>query len=107
MIRLVTSYYKDENEERQKEIDECLSFNLNNPHIDEILLLCESLPSIPHPKLKIIESNRPTFKDFLSQINKITGEEDINILSNDIFLDNKRLEIKIDIEQKKVEYNFK
>jgi len=33
--------------------------------------------------------------------------KDINILSNDIFLDNKRLEIKIDIEQKKVEYNFK
>ncbi len=31
----------------------------------------------------------------------------INILSNDIFLDNKRLELKIDIEQKKVEYNFK
>ena len=31
----------------------------------------------------------------------------INILSNDIFLDNKRLEVKIDIEQKKVEYNLK
>jgi hypothetical protein len=95
MIRLVTSYYKDENEERQKEIDECLSFNLNNPHIDEILLLCESLPSIPHPKLKIIESNRPTFKDFLSQINKITGEEDINILSNtDIFFDDSLNDLK-------------
>ena len=31
----------------------------------------------------------------------------INILSNDIFLDNKRLELKIDIDNKKVEYNFK
>jgi hypothetical protein len=28
-------------------------------------------------------------------------------LSNDIFLDNKKLQIKIDIKQKKVEYNFK
>jgi len=33
--------------------------------------------------------------------------KDINILSNDIFLDNKGLEVKIDIKQKKVEYNFK
>jgi hypothetical protein len=33
--------------------------------------------------------------------------EDIDILSNDIFLDNKKLQIKIDIKQKKVEYNFK
>ena len=31
----------------------------------------------------------------------------MTILSNDIFLDNKKLEIKIDVEQKKVEYNFK
>jgi hypothetical protein len=28
-------------------------------------------------------------------------------LSNDIFLDNKRLQIKIDIIKQKVEYNFK
>jgi hypothetical protein len=35
----------------------------------------------------------------------ITG--DIDILSNDVFLDNKRLKVKVDIEQKKVEYNFK
>ena len=33
--------------------------------------------------------------------------EDIDILSNDIFLDNKKLQIKIDIKQKKVEYNLK
>ena len=33
--------------------------------------------------------------------------EDIDILSNDVFLDNKRLKVKVDIEQKKVEYNFK
>ena len=33
--------------------------------------------------------------------------EKIDILSNDIFLDNKRLELKIDINKKKVEYNFK
>ena len=95
MIRLVTSYYKDKDENRQKEIDECLSFNVNNPHIDEILLLCESLPSLSHPKLKIIESNRPTFKDFLSHINQITGEEDINILSNtDIFFDASLVDLK-------------
>ena len=94
MIRLVTSYYKDKDVDRQKEIDECLSFNVNNPHIDEILLLCESLPP-PHPKLKIIESNRPTFKDFLSHINKISGKEDINILSNtDIFFDGSLNDLK-------------
>ena len=33
--------------------------------------------------------------------------ENIDILSNNIFLDNKRLKVKVDIEQKKVEYNFK
>ncbi|MBE9490657.1 MAG: hypothetical protein IMY67_10215 [Bacteroidetes bacterium] len=88
MIRLITSYYLDSNSDRQSEIDECLSNNVNNEYLDEILLFCKSIPNTKNKKIKIIKSNRPTFNDFLTHVNDITGEEDINILSNtDIFFD--------------------
>jgi len=95
MIRLITSYYIDKNKERQLEIDECLKNNIDNVYIDEILLLCESLPNIKHRKIKIIETNRPTFKNFLFYINKNTSEDDINILANtDIFFDDSLNDLK-------------
>jgi len=95
MIRLITSYYIDKNKERQLEIDKCLKNNTDNEYIDEILLLCESTPPIIDKKIKIIENNRPTFKDFLFYINKNTSEDDINILSNtDIFFDDSLNDLK-------------
>ncbi len=96
MINLFTSYYKDKNEERQKEIDFCLDKNISNGFIDKIYILSET-DDVPFTsdKLKIIPHKRPTFKDFLFHINQITGEEDINILSNtDIFFDKSLNDLK-------------
>ena len=88
MIRLITSYYKDKDTKRQEEIDKCLNNNINNKYINEILLFCECETPIKNKKIKIIKSQRPTFKDFLFHINNITSPDDINILSNtDIFFD--------------------
>ena len=56
MIRLITSYYRDSNISRQKEIDFCLGLNIDNKSIDEILILNEegSLP-IENDKIKQIK----------------------------------------------------
>ena len=61
------------------------------------------LNSTPKKELYKILGNENAF-ELISISEDLT---DINILSNDIFLDNKGLEVKIDIKQKKVEYNFK
>jgi len=87
MIRLITSYYTDSDINRQQEIDFCLKQNVNNAHIDEILILNEndSLP-IENDKIQQIKFSRPKFKDFFNTINSITDKDDINILTNtDIF----------------------
>jgi len=89
MINLFTSYYKDKNEDRQKEIDFCLEQNINNVFIDRFYVLSET-ESIPYnnDKVKIINHKRPTFKDFFKVVNNVTDSEDFNILTNsDIFLD--------------------
>ncbi len=87
MIRLITSYYVDSDPQRQKELDFCIEKNVNNPLIDEILILNETdtLP-LENSKIKEIKFSRPKFKDFFESINNITEENDVNILTNtDIF----------------------
>lgn len=73
-INVLANYYKDKNILRQKEIDKCFEYNLLNPSINFI----------------IIESdNRLKFNDYFNKINKITSNEDINIICNsDIYFDN-------------------
>ena len=96
MINLFTSYYKDKNSERQKEIDFCLDKNISNGFIDKIYILSET-DDVPFTsnKLKIITHKRPTFKDFFNIINEFTKEDDINILTNtDIFLDETIKDVK-------------
>jgi len=96
MINLFTSYYKDKNSERQKEIDFCLDKNISNGFIDKIYILSET-DDVPftNNKLKIIPHKRPTFKDFFNIINEFTKEDDINILTNtDIFLDETIKDVK-------------
>ena len=75
MINLFTSYYKDKNEERQKEIDFCLDKNISNGFIDKIYILSETDDApFTSDKLKIIPHKRPTFKDFFNVINEFTKE---------------------------------
>ena len=64
MIRLITSYYIDSDSERQKEINLCLESNINNEHIDEIILLGKENPPLHNNKIKLYKSGRPTFHDF-------------------------------------------
>ena len=113
MIRLITSYYRDSNISRQKEIDFCLGLNIDNKSIDEILILNEegSLP-IENDKIKQIKFSRPKFKDFFNTINDITNKDDINILANtDIFFNDSLSNIdKLDLTNKVIallrwEYN--
>lgn len=88
-IRLTTSYYTDSNMDRQKELDACLSHNLRNPFIDEVVVLNESdRNDFSSDKVVSIRHPRPTFGDLFSVIDELTHRSDINILVNsDIYLD--------------------
>lgn len=73
MFRLFYNYYEDKNLNRKLEIDYCLYKNLQNKNINTV----------------VIESQKHlTFDYFFNLINKITNDEDINIICNsDIYLD--------------------
>lgn len=90
MTRLFISYYQDKNQDRQEELDECLSRNITNDLIDEIHLLLEYPLTLPNNK-KIIKAHvkaRPSYSVFFEYINSLTRPEDISILANsDIYFD--------------------
>lgn len=73
MIRLIYNYYEDKNPVRKKEIDFCLQKNLNNPHINVIIIETDG---------------KPEYNLFFNKINELTTPDDINIICNsDIFFD--------------------
>lgn len=86
MINLFINYYQDKNQIRQKELDFCLLKNISNSALNTIIIDSQS---------------RLTFKFFFDRINKVTTDNDINIVANsDIFFDeNIVLAEKITIEQ--------
>ncbi len=92
-IILFTSYFCPKNEIRQKEIDDCLQKNINNPLINEVYLFLDDkfLPKkFKSNKVKIAKSEcRPTYKDYIEFINKNKKfETSYNIISNtDIYFD--------------------
>lgn len=89
MINLFTSYYKDKNKERQKELDFCLKKNTENEYIDNIYLLSET-EEIPYKSdnMTVIPHERPMYSDFFREANKRVEENDLVVLANtDIFLD--------------------
>lgn len=92
MITLYTSFYEDKKAERHAEILHCLRNNVDNPLIDEIVLLCEG--SIPPPEIRnckkvtINIGGRPTYQDFFNLINLRHSHFDISIVANtDIYFD--------------------
>ncbi len=95
MIRLLTSYYIDQNQDRQKELNECLKRNIDNKFIDEIIVLIEypiDLKENVHLMNKKIKTvlihSRPFYNVFFNLINQNTGSKDWNIIANsDIFFD--------------------
>jgi hypothetical protein len=103
---LVSTYYKSDNSERQKELNKCLIKNTENKYIKKIYLLNDALydlsfidkevyinKQIPKDKVKqIIISNDKNYKlkydDCIKFINENLNDQ-ICILSNsDIYFDN-------------------
>jgi len=73
MINLIYNYYKTKEKARQKEIDFCLNKNLSNKFLNVIIIELQ---------------NNPTYNYLFKTINKITSDNDVNIICNsDIFFD--------------------
>lgn len=92
MITLYTSYYKDKSPVRQAELDYCLQKNIDNPLIDQIVLMCgdELPPHLHRPnRVYLTANNRPTYQDFFNIINNsLTSNLDISMVANsDIYFD--------------------
>jgi hypothetical protein len=103
MTSLFVNFYRDPDPARQHELDECLRHNLRNPHIERVVLLSQSQPSISPAKLVIVPvSQRPSYRDFFEAINAVSGASDINIIANsDIFFDDSlRLVRSIDLRNR-------
>lgn len=78
-INLFTSYYKDENIERQKEIDFCLNYNKDSMIFDNVI---------------VIDDKRPTFKEIFELTKQYPN--DVNVISNsDIFFTESILQSKV------------
>ncbi len=90
---LYTSYYKAYDNARQSELKHCMLKNIENPHIEKIIVLLEgNAREFPEllgiPKVKIVEAPRPTFQDFFDIANILSGDEDYSIITNsDIYFD--------------------
>lgn len=73
MIRLLYNYYEDKNSNRKKEIDLCYKNNLQNDLLTVVILDIKE---------------KPTYNYLFNEINKLTTDNDINIICNsDIFFD--------------------
>jgi len=83
-VTLFTSYYKDSNPVRQKELDDCLRKNIQNPFISKIVLVGEE--GYSDPKCVHIPHERPTYKDFFRIANE-TGSEYSILANSDIYFD--------------------
>lgn len=92
MINIYTSYYKDKNPERQKELLSCLEKNIANKAIGNIYLYV-SLEDIDGDIIRFRKTSkveivivpfkeRPTYLDFFKLINKTALDNDISILCN-------------------------
>ena len=90
---LVTSYYKTSNKERQNEIDECITKNINNPLISNIYLLNDKIYNskiLKNEKIKqfnIIKGNKLLFKDAIEFINSYCHNENVILSNTDIYFD--------------------
>lgn len=95
--RFFVNYYVPSNAQRAHEIDTCFFFNLSNPEIDEVFVLCDLTTPFPEwtepyaSKItKIDYPHRVLIKDVIDIVNKHTTPETVNIFGNsDIILDEK------------------
>jgi hypothetical protein len=78
---LFTSFYLDKKPERQRELEHCIRMNVNNIHIDKMVVLLEGkkedFPVLNYDKIHVLEVPRPTFKQFFELAN-VMALKDIN-----------------------------
>lgn len=92
---LITSYYKTDNLNRQKEIDECLIKNVNNKNLEHIYLLNDQLYELDfiEDKNKIKQFNiidndsKLNFKEAIEFINSYCYRELVILSNTDIYFD--------------------
>lgn len=108
-INLITQFYIDKNEERQKEIIKTLHLNVNNNFIHKIYLLNERIYTnqelgIESDKIiQIILNHRVSFKDIFQAIENISIKGYIVIANSDIFFDKTLTRVKqYDLKNKNV-----
>ena len=93
-IYLIYQYFIPKDEARKKELQTCLKFNADNPHIDTIYLLNEKIYSkgelgIENDKIKQINiTTRLKFKDVFKFVNTEQLKGYIVMCNSDIFFDN-------------------
>lgn len=91
---LITSYFKTDNLERQKEIDECLIKNVQNPNIKHIYLLNDKIYNLKFLKktskvkqFDIIKSDKLLFSEAIEFINSYCYDECVVLSNSDIYFD--------------------
>lgn len=90
-IALITQYHLSCSSQRQKEIDDALALNLDNPYIDKIVLLQDRLaPGLRHSKLVQVEwaHSRLSFSEALEYANRYLFSWTVLIANNDVSFDN-------------------
>ena len=94
---LFVNHWTHPNSARRSEIDQCLRRNLDNSHIDRVVLLAQSAPEhrrqVVSHKVVWVELpssvQRPTYQHFFELVNHLTTTPyDLNIVANsDVFFD--------------------
>ncbi len=85
---LFVNYYRDGASTRQAELDAVLRRNIDNSHIDRVIVL-EATPPLTCPKLEAVAGpRRPTFRLYFEAVNAYSSAADLNIVANsDIYFD--------------------
>jgi len=92
-IHLITQYFRDSSEERQKELDFALERNIACKHIDIIHLLQENDTSLPDKyknseKIKVtVIGHRWKFIDAFKYCNSVLADQICVVSNSDIFFD--------------------
>lgn len=111
MFILVTSYYYTSNIDRQRELDECLTRNVQNPWIDRIYLLNDKQYALRHidPYGKIVQievtdenKKRLRFDYAIQWINQHLYGKRVILSNSDIYFDQTLLKLQHETFHKKV-----
>jgi hypothetical protein len=94
-VHLFVNFYRDKDPMRHRELEECLRRNLSNHEINKIYVFCNDQDATLlnglgcFNKLIVIRhAGRPTYKEMFEEVNRRTGNKQINIVSNsDMYFD--------------------